>query len=308
MEINGEDGSKLRLEWGQQTHFGRKNGLDPTERTVSRRHVSFQLVNSDEIRVQFQVVGKNPIWVHYNKTDAIKMFRFLENGEMDSGDMFCVSGEKPIWFALKRLELDDQSGELGLESQLGESLNVEEELDVDSIDVSGIDPVKEFGFVVMGHEFDCYPKKMIRDIKNWDWFIDEPGEEESENDEVGVSKRKGGGRRKRKKSGGVEDDDEWTGESDEDKEVLAKSSKVKRPKYSTRSKGSDRPIKAAKIGSKSPQIEDEEDDEGEDEEEDDETLGGFIVDEDSAGEELENDDEEDEEEEEEFKEEDEEEE
>lgn len=163
----------------------------------------------------------------------------------------------------------------------------------------------EFGFVVMGHEFDCYPKKMIRDIKNWDWFIDEPGEEESESDEVGVSKRKGGGRRKRKNSGGVEDDNEWTGESDEDKEVLAKSSKAKRPKYSTRSKGSDRPVKAAKIGSNSLQIKDEEDDE--DEDEDDETLGGFIVDEDSAGEEFENDDEEDEDEEEEFEEEDEEE-
>ncbi|KAK1360278.1 mitotic apparatus protein p62 [Heracleum sosnowskyi] len=308
MEINGEDGSKLRLESGEQTHLGRGNGFNPTDRTVSRHHVSFQLVNSDdEIRVHFQVLGKNPIWVHFNKNDEIKTFRFLENGELDSGDMFCVSGKKPIWFALRRLELDDGSGELGLESQLGESLNVEE-LDVESVDVSGFDPVKEFDFVVMGHEFDCYPKKMIRDIKNWDWFIDQPGEEGSENDEVGASKRKGGGRRKRKNSGGVEDDDEWTGESDEDKEVLPKSSKVKRPKYSTRSKGSDRPVKAAKIGSNSRQIEDEEDDEGEDEDEDDETLGGFIVDEDSAGEELENDDEEDEEEEEEEFEEDEEEE
>lgn len=298
MEINGEDGSKLRVESGQQKHFGRGNGSNPSERTVSRRHVSFQLVNSDdEIRVQFQVIGKNPVWVHYNKTDEIKIFRFLEDGEMESGDMFCVSGKKPMWFALKRLELDDGSGELGLESQLGQSFNVEE-LDVDSIDVSGIDPVKEFGFVVMGHELDCYPKKMILDIKNWDWFIDEPEGEGSENDKVGVSKRKGGGRRKRKKSGGVEDDDdEWTGESDEDIEVLAKSSKVKRPKYSTRSKGSDRPIKAAKIGSNSPQIKDEEDDEGEDNDEDDETLGGFIVDKDSAAEELENDEEEDEEEE-----------
>lgn len=150
----------------------------------------------------------------------------------------------------------------------------------------------EFGFVVMGHEFDSYTKKMIRDIKNWDWFIDEPGEEESEDDEVGVSKRKGGGRRKRKKSGEVEnDDDEWTGESDEDKEVLAKSSKVKKPKYLTRSKSSDKHTKAVTIRSNSPQI----DDEGEDEDDNDETLGGFIVDEDSAGEELEIDDEEEEE-------------
>ncbi|XP_074324550.1 uncharacterized protein LOC141661441 [Apium graveolens] len=294
MEINGEDGSKLRLESGQQKHLGRGNGFNPTDRAVSRRHLRFQLVNSDdEIRVHFQVIGKNPIFVHYNKTDEIKTFRTLENGEMESGDMYCVSCKKPIWFGLKRLELDDGSSELGLERQLGENLNVEE-LDVEAVDVSGINPVKEFGFVVLGHEFDCYPKKMIRDIKNWDWFIDEPGEEESENDEVGVSKRKGGGRRKRKSSGGVEEDDEWTGESDEDKEVLAKSSKVKRPKYSTRSKGSDRPVKAAKIGSNSLQIKEEEDDEGEDEDEEDETLGGFIVDEDSTGEELENDDEEEE--------------
>ncbi|PWA66249.1 hypothetical protein CTI12_AA321370 [Artemisia annua] len=41
-------------------------------------------------------------------------------------------------------------------------------------DVSDFDdPVKEFGFVVMGHEFDHYPKKMIRDIRNWDWSKDQ---------------------------------------------------------------------------------------------------------------------------------------
>lgn len=142
MEINGEDGSKLRLEPGQQKYLGRENGFNPSDRTVSRRHVSFQLVNlDDEIRVHFEVVGKNPIFVHYNKTDEIKIFKSFENGEMDSGDMFCVSGKKPIWFTLKRLELDDGTSELELERQLGESLNVEE-LDVDSIDVPGIDLVK----------------------------------------------------------------------------------------------------------------------------------------------------------------------
>ncbi|GKB13857.1 hypothetical protein Tco_0847780, partial [Tanacetum coccineum] len=41
----------------------------------------------------------------------------------------------------------------------------------------------EFGFVVMGHEFDNYPKKMIHDIRSRDWFLEEHKEDSDEDDE-----------------------------------------------------------------------------------------------------------------------------
>ncbi|GJR95883.1 hypothetical protein Tco_0268057 [Tanacetum coccineum] len=73
--------------------------------------------------------------------------------------------------------------------------------------------LSEFNFLVIGHEFDHYPKKTIRDIRNWDWFLDEHKEEDSDEDEVSDRKPKKGKRRKRKKGGANddEDDDVWTG-------------------------------------------------------------------------------------------------
>ncbi|KAI9109338.1 hypothetical protein K1719_019682 [Acacia pycnantha] len=53
-------------------------------------------------------------------------------------------------------------------------------LDIEDIDVSGIDPVKVFGFVVMGREFDHYPKNMIRNVKSWNWFLEEPSKNDGE--------------------------------------------------------------------------------------------------------------------------------
>ena len=77
----------------------------------------------------------------------------------------------------------------------------------------------------MGHEFDKYPKKMIRDIRSWDWFLEEHKEDSDEDeDEVSNKKAKKGKRRKRKKGGANddEDDDVWTGESEEDAELIKK--------------------------------------------------------------------------------------
>ncbi|KAJ0613110.1 hypothetical protein HanHA300_Chr01g0034641 [Helianthus annuus] len=41
----------------------------------------------------------------------------------------------------------------------------------------------KFGFVVMGHEFDCYQKKLIRDTRNWNWFLEEPIKDSDDEDD-----------------------------------------------------------------------------------------------------------------------------
>ncbi|PWA69927.1 hypothetical protein CTI12_AA291940 [Artemisia annua] len=91
----------------------------------------------------------------------------------------------------------------------------------------------EFKFLVIGHEFGHYPKKMIRDIRNWDWFLEEEHKEDSDEDEVSDRKPTKGKRRKRKKGGANddEDDDVWTGESEEDAELIKKLKNDPKPKY-----------------------------------------------------------------------------
>ncbi|GKA77259.1 hypothetical protein Tco_0783720 [Tanacetum coccineum] len=68
--------------------------------------------------------------------------------------------------------------------------------------------LSEFDFVVMGHEFDHYQKKMIRDIRNWDWFLEEHKEDSGEDEEDEVNDD--------------EDDNVWTGESEKDPELIKK--------------------------------------------------------------------------------------
>ncbi|GKA84798.1 hypothetical protein Tco_0806452 [Tanacetum coccineum] len=165
--------------------------------------------------------------------------------------------------------------------------------EVESLDVSEdvLDPVKEFKFLVIGHEFDHYPKKMIRDIRNWDWFLEEHKEYSDEDeDEVGNKKAKKGKRRKRKKGGANddEDDDVWTGESEEDAELIKKLKNDPKPKYTTRSKDQKKSKKGAstsksgkhttKSSAMDVDVEDDEEDAA------DETLGGFIVDDEDVGE------------------------
>lgn len=147
----------------------------------------------------------------------------------------------------------------------------------------------EFGFLVIGKEFDNYPKKMIRDIKNWNWFIENPRtDNEGDDDEELEEKKKR--RRKRKNRREENEDEEWTGESDEEKEQFANTRKVQRPKkYITRSRDRHETSKdintVSNVNVKRIEDEEEEEDEDEDEEEDDETLGGFIVDDDDIVEE-----------------------
>lgn len=137
----------------------------------------------------------------------------------------------------------------------------------------------------MGHEFDHYPKHMIRDAKRWEWFLEEEGKEsEDEVEEFERKKRKMGVRKKRKKGEENESDEEWTGVSEEDKELVGSVRKIaNRPKYSTRSKDRDKPQKGSSQGSKKSRQKKVygagvgADDDEEEEEEDDETLGGFVV-------------------------------
>lgn len=150
----------------------------------------------------------------------------------------------------------------------------------------------------MGHEFDHYPKQMIRDIKYWDWFLEEP-RRDSDDDEYLEKRGKRGVMRKERKAEGNNDDD-WTGESDDDKELVAKLRKVEKPKYSTRSKDCDKPHKEAKARKSSWQKKTGGANQGdvENKNEDDETLGGFIVVDDDVEQEEEIDEDEEEEEEE----------
>lgn len=323
MEIESSDGSRTLLKVGSVIEFGRGSGFKIDDRTVSRRHVSLRVNPLDESssRAEFKVIGKNPIWVHSCKSRQVRTFRASEGGEMEIGDMFCVSAKNPIWFTLKKAEFEAETennvkSELDFKSQLDESLEnryqIKDvvgplELEPESIDISDIDPVKEFGFLVIGKEFDSYPKKMIRDIKNWNWFIEDPRVDNEDDDDLEENKRKNAGRRKRKNRREESEDEEWTGESEEEKEQLTNTRKVQRPtKYLTRSKDSHEPSNdMAKNGhrlqkkntlSSTKRVDKEE--EEEEEEEDDETLGGFIVDDNVEEEEKEIDEEEEEEDEE----------
>ncbi|GAV90835.1 hypothetical protein CFOL_v3_34237 [Cephalotus follicularis] len=277
MEIEGEDGSRTKLKPDSKTVFGRGSGFNTEDRSVSRRHVLFQVQSpvsktdtQTEPRVYFEVLGKNPIWVRSKKDgEDIRVYRRLESGYVEAGDWFCVSGQNPVWFSIR-------SG-----NEMAEV-----------IDASTIDPVKEFGFLVIGHEFDQYPKRKISDMKDWDWFLEEPAKD-SDDDEVFEGNGKRGIKKKRKKPEGNEDDD-WTSERECDKDLITKLRKVSRSNYSTRSKNREKGQKRVRngqrltIGKNVCQTEENDEDE--------ETLGGFIVDDDEVEPEEESDADEDDEE------------
>lgn len=303
MEIESKNGSKIRLEEGSETFdFGRESGFISSDRAISRHHISFKL-NEDRTRVYFEVEGKNPVWVRDSRNDEIRVYKRSEGGEIDSGDSFCVASKNPVWFNVKRIASEDDNdseskSELSLDEAFAETSGIEYD-EIETSDIPHIDPVKEFGFVVTGHEFDHYPKKMLRDIRNWDWFLEEP-KEESDEDEVSERKRKKNTKKRRKKSGGDDDDDEvWTGESEEDVEMIKKMRNAPKPKYSTRSKKQEKNKKGvgtskSAMDTTKKNTKDDYDDEDEDEDEEDETLGGFIVDDEDVGEENDEDDEEEE--------------
>lgn len=317
MEIESEDGSEILLEKGKKTKLGRGIGFHSDDRTISRRQMSVQLhtgVQSDNNhtapRVSFEVIGKNPICKLSSESGEIRVFRRSEKGELAVGDRFCPCASRPLWFTVKRAEPEDMevdSRGLKDEPRLAEVLEsgtgigaAEEDLAFESLDVSNIDPVREFGFIAIGHEFDQYPKQMIRAIKNWNWFLEDPREDSGDED-AGEKKANRSSRRKRKKAGGIDDDDdEWTGEDDDNKEQLLKFKKVQKSKYPLtrshdRGKSPDGPKnRIHSLQKKNISAEQEDDDD------DEETLGGFIVNDDDdeleeEGEESDDDEEEEEE-------------
>ncbi|KAL6563305.1 hypothetical protein OROHE_005892 [Orobanche hederae] len=308
MEVVSEDGSKTQIKSGQTRELGRANGLNSSDKTISRRHLSFfipRVANDQEIFLQFEVLGRNPVYV--SKDNEVKIFRRFERGEMEDGDMFCASAQKPVWYTLRKIETcgedvrrNDLESELAGDFESMSGFKGAEDLQPEGVHISHVDPVKEFAFVVMGHEFDSYPSKKIRDIKNWDWFLEE-ARKDSKDDDDEYTEGNNSARRKRKK-GTQNDDEDWTGESEDDKVLTEKSRKAQRPKYTTRSKDRAKPSgkdPSKNKSSKGKEIRELEDEEDEDENENDETLGGFIVDDEKLEVEEEIDDEEENEEEEE---------
>ncbi|KAL7152395.1 hypothetical protein ABFS83_04G094500 [Erythranthe nasuta] len=300
--------SAIQVKPGQTRELGRGNGLNSSDRTVSRRQVSFfvpRVINKEEILLRFEVLGRNPIYV--SRDGKVKVFRRFERGEMGNGDMFCVSAKNPVWYTLRQIEncgegvrRNDTERGLAVNLESGVGLESAEDFQEEGFDISDIDPIKEFGFLVIGHEFDSYPTKMIRNIKNWDWFLEEARKDSDDDDEDDYKGNKGKRSLKRKRKKGTEnEDEEWTGES-EDEKVLINKSKGQKGKYITRSKDRGNMIKVTSksrspIGNRIREVDDE--DEEEDDDEVDETLGGFIVGDENLEDEEEIDDEDEDEEE-----------
>ncbi|XP_058068877.1 uncharacterized protein LOC131218210 [Magnolia sinica] len=316
--------------------LGRGIGFPTDDRTVSRRHVSLQLhaaapKESDpdgENMVFFEVIGKNPICVFSSSGAANRVFRNSEKGEMKVGDRLSISLRKPVFFTLKKrgseVEEDEEEERIlkAVERRKKRTLERKEEeekrvslkeegfhgtngdgedgvgdLEIGLLNISQVDPVKEFGFLLVGQEFNRYPGQKIRDIKDWDWFLEEPSENSEDGEIIDEEIPKGRKVGRRKKKGEGNNDEDWMGESEDEKVLISKLKSAKRPKFSiTRSKDEQKPCKDTLGGKTSmPQKTN-----GADKDADDDNLGGFIVDDDDLEEEEEHDDDIDEEEEEEY--------
>ncbi|XP_072982742.1 uncharacterized protein [Typha latifolia] len=312
MELESEFGDRILIESGSTKEIGRGVGLEfgrsSSDRTVSRRHLSLRLLG-EESKLHFEVVGRNPIVICRGEEGGRRVYRSSEKGELSVGDRFSLSLKYPSFFAVRRV--GEEKGEVEkavldaverrekrtlerrrekeetarMEIAGGVGDQEELELDIESLDISQTDPVKEFGFLVRGHEFDKYPRQKILPLKDWNWFLEVVGrnsdDEEGEvNERVGSSKGKG--RRRRNKKGEEGEDEEWIGEGEEEeKDFVAKSGSAKRPRYTTRSKDHKRPRNEGegvqrKVGTQHKAVKDHINDKDEEDEED-ETLGGFLV-------------------------------
>ncbi|KAL5226116.1 hypothetical protein ABZP36_012755 [Zizania latifolia] len=284
------------------------------DRTVSRRHVSLRFLGGggegEPPRVAFEIVGRNPVVVR--SAGGSRVYRRGEAGELRDGDGLALSLRAPSFWEVRRskggvaepepevldavarrerrtrerkekekerraveeaMEVAADEEAVPADAASGGELDAEAE-DLKS-DLASIDPVREFGFLSMGHEFDSYPKGRIRPPKDWNWFLEEA--RRSSDDEDDVVSKKGGrlkGKGMIKKDEGQHEDEDWTGESGDEKDSLSRGPSVKRSKYVTRSKEAKKPRKEKsgdKGGDKNAGDEEDEEDE------EDETLGGFIV-------------------------------
>ncbi|KAM0933554.1 putative transcription factor interactor and regulator FHA-SMAD family [Dioscorea sansibarensis] len=319
MELEFTGGGRIPIGRDSTIEVGRKLGLgfgvNSSDRTVSRCHLSLQYLGDDGSRVSFRVIGRNPIWVCPRADGDKALFRNSETGELRAGDHFSLSLKYPKFICVRTREGEEEAEERKRvldavkrrerrtrerkeRGRVEVSAVIDElESELGLLDVSLIDPVKEFGFLVKGREFDGYPRQKIRPFKGWNFFLEEARnrsdddddeqqqqqqEEEEEEEEAeegvvgeGVSKGKKDGRTKKRKGKETEnEDDNWTGESEDEKETVAKLRSGKRQRYSTRLK--DRKISQGneldtRAKSSKVHIAEKDDDE-------DETLGGFIAD------------------------------
>lgn len=157
------------------------------------------------------------------------------------------------------------------------------------VNTENIDPVKEFGFLVEGSEFEQYKNRHKPDGGRWVWPPAAKSPAECRSDEDDEDQQEKHTRSSRGKKRADEDDDEWRGDDREEKLAIASAKKPKvgakvnlRSHEPSSSKKRDNAIKKAvshsMVKDRRKRLEDE--DEDEDEDEADETLGGFIVDDD----------------------------
>lgn len=155
MEIMSEDGYQIRMKPGQTQELGRSDGFKSPDNTISRRHISFFIPresNNQEIHLQFEVLGTNPIYLRRN--DRLKILRRFERGEMEDGDMFCVSAKSPVWYTVRKFQngsegvrRNDLESELKESLESGSGLKGVEYLHEEGLDISHVDPVKGLFFM-----------------------------------------------------------------------------------------------------------------------------------------------------------------
>ncbi|XP_042419022.1 uncharacterized protein DDB_G0283697 [Zingiber officinale] len=290
MEIESEDGATIPIERDSSTEIGRRPGLlglrrpSPPDCTVSRRHLSLRLVGGDSEdgpRVLFEVIGRNPVVV-CGCGGRPRVYRKSEKGELRDGDRLSLSlknlsfwvlrrrGAAPgavdqkVVDAVARREKRTSERKKNERKSVIEAIGAEEEdleHELAALDASQIDPVKEFGFLVKGHEFDRFPRHKIRSVKDWNWFLDR---DDDDDEHEGIRRNRSLGK---KKKGDDCEDEEWA-----DVEDVVEMRNAIRPMYSTRSNRAKKPKKHEQ------EEEEEEDDDDHDDDDEEETLGGFIVD------------------------------
>lgn len=166
---------------------------------------------------------------------------------------------------------------LELELEVQDETEIQDLGLLQSLELSHIDPVAEFGFLKEGSEFEQYGRRRVHDAGRWDLFLGKDSEKSSEDEDFREEKnlkgRKGKHKKKRETKDEKEDED-WTGESEEEKTQISKLKGSKRPrvlKTRTSSRKDSSSTVFANTGSNKKPLDDDID-------ENDETLGGFIVD------------------------------
>ncbi|KAK8938572.1 hypothetical protein KSP39_PZI011130 [Platanthera zijinensis] len=285
----GENATIVRC-WRGGGETGFSSGSSSSDRTISRRHVSFQFLHTGDdtvdtdddsarqLLLSFEVIGKNPISVLSKDAERNRVYKKSEKGVLNAGDLISLSIKKPNYFSVKRTEEGEAEEAAGEDDDVvWEGSNAE----IGSSDVSEIDPVKaEFGFLERGREFDRYPMHKICHFKDWNWFLEDTrvvgSEDDEEEDETSIIKLKGKNKHHKNIKRGEEDDEEWIVEKEEEGNLAAKAGFAKRSILPTRSKDPKKPRNDVRDSNKA--AEKKFDSRGEDvDEEEDETLGGFIV-------------------------------